>query len=365
MLIAATVSAPAKLVLTGEYAVLEPDERAVVAAVDRFTDARVTPADRMRLTAPALDLSEADARYEAGRWALVTPHAKASFVTEALSTTLAYMEEGGTEIEAFHLEISPALAEGGVKIGLGGSAATTVAVVGAVLKAFGEAADPMVVYRLGAIAHLRAQGSGSGIDVAASAFGGVLAFSSHHPAWLEQRVSEVASVRELVEGPWPHLSIERLNWPQGWLLLAGWTGTSASTPEFLSKVERLKASGDAGYPTFLAQMRQSSQALVMGLQAHDADACREAIVTGRAAMHTLGDALGVSLETPDLTRLAEAARACGTAGKPSGAGGGDCGIAIAFDPAQADCVTTGWNRVGIRPLSLAIAGRGLSTPTVG
>jgi len=362
LLIAAKASAPAKLVLTGEYAVLEPDETAVVAAVDRFTEARVTPAERMRLTAPALALSEADARYEAGRWTLSTPHAKAGFVTEALSTTLAYLEEGGTSIEAFHLEISPALAEGGVKIGLGGSAATTVAVVGAVLKAFGQEADPMVVYRLGAIAHLRAQGSGSGIDVAASAFGGVLAFSSHHPAWLELRVSQATSVREIVEGPWPHLSIERLNWPQGWLLLAGWTGTSASTPEFLSMVEHLKASCDAGYPTFLSQMRHSSQALVTGLKTSDADACRSAIANGRAAMHTLGEALGVSLETPDLARLAEAAIACGTAGKPSGAGGGDCGIAFAFDSAQADCVKEAWERQGIRPLNLDIARRGLATP---
>lgn len=365
MLIPATVSAPAKLVLTGEYAVLEPDEPAVVAAVDRFTEARVTPTDRMLLTAPALDLSQAPAGYSAGRWALDAPHANATFVTEALSTTLRYLEEGGTDVESFHLAISPALAEGGVKIGLGGSAATTVAVVGAVLKAFGNPADPMVVYRLAAIAHLHAQGSGSGIDVAASAFGGVLAFSSHHPAWLAARVSETPSVREVVEGPWPYLHIEPLSWPEGWQLLAGWTGKSASTPAYLKLVERLKAGGSPEYPTFLSQMRASSRMLVAGLKAQDAEACRSALSQGRAAMHTLGDALGVSLETPDLARLADGAHACQTAGKPSGAGGGDCGIAIAFDSTQADCVTTGWNRVGIRPLSLGIAPRGLSTPTAG
>ncbi|MNX03697.1 mevalonate kinase [compost metagenome] len=365
MLKPVTVSAPAKLVLTGEYAVLEPDELAVVAAVDRFTEARVEKADQMLLTAPALDLTQAPAGYAAGRWGLAPPHPKASFVTEALSVTLSYLEEGGTAIAPFHLAISPALAEAGVKIGLGGSAATTVAVVGAVLQAFGDPADPGIVYRLAAIAHLRAQGSGSGIDVAASAFGGVLAFSSHHPAWLAQRVAQTPSIRAVVGAPWPHLRIEPLPWPAGWLLLAGWTGTSASTPEFLSMVERLKAGGSPGYPAFLEAMRDSSRTLIAGLKAADAEACRSALLRGREAMHTLGHALGIPLETPDLARLAEGAIACGTAGKPSGAGGGDCGIAFAFDSDQATCVKEGWEGVAIRPLRLSIAFRGLSTPSVG
>jgi phosphomevalonate kinase len=349
----ASASAPAKLVLTGEYAVLEPDEPAVVAAVDRYTEARVEPAERMLLTAPALDLSQAAAGYASGRWSLVSPHPKASFVKEALSVTLSYLEEGGTTIEAFHLAISPALAEGGVKIGLGGSAATTVAVIGAVLRAFGDPAEPMGVYRLGAIAHLRAQGSGSGIDVAASAFGGVLAFSSHHPAWLAKRVAEASSVREVVEGSWPHLRIEPLPWPSNWELLAGWTGKSASTPEFLSKVAELKTEGHA-YPAFLATMRESSQGLSASLEASDAEACRLAIHRGRGAMQALGEALGLPIETPELATLSEVATDCGVPAKPSGAGGGDCGIAIAFDSAQAACVRESWQQAGIRPLDLSL-----------
>lgn len=359
MLIPSKAQAPAKLVLTGEYAVLEPGELAVVAAVDRYTTAEIAPAERMLLTAPALDLEKAPARYESGRWTLDDAHPNADFVSEALSVTLRYLEEGGTAIAPFHLSISPALAEAGVKIGLGGSAATTVAVVGAVLQAFGETLDPMVVYRLSAIAHLRAQGSGSGIDVAASAFGGVLAFASHHPAWLMARLAEDASLRAVVQGPWPYLRIEPLSWPAGWEFLAGWTGTSASTPEFLSKVKRLKEQGSPDYPEFLSMMRDSSRSLIEGLESGDAARCRQALQRGREAMLALGAALGVSLETEALARLAEGAAACDTTGKPSGAGGGDCGIALAFDSQQADCLRERWLQQGIRPLSLAIAPRGL------
>jgi phosphomevalonate kinase len=353
------VSAPAKLVLTGEYAVLEPDHLAVVAAVDRDTEAQVAPDPIYRLTAPALDLDAAPAGYDAGCWALREAHPHAGFVTEALSVTLRYLEEGGVSLAPFHLRLSPALAEGGIKVGLGGSAATTVAAVAAVLEAFGAEADPGVVYRLGAIAHLQAQGSGSGIDVAASAYGGLLAFSSHHPEWLKARLEAERSVRALVEGPWPHLRIERLSWPSDWRLMVGWTGKSASTPAYLQRVAALKEAGDPRYPQFLEAMQASSRLLMRGLEASDAGLCLQALELGREAMLDLGQALGVSLETPMLTRLAEAAAGCQTAGKPSGSGGGDCGIALAFDPAQALCLREAWQAVGVRPLEMAIAPQGV------
>ncbi len=359
MLTPIVVSAPAKLVLTGEYAVLEPDRLAVVAAVDRATEAKVEPDPIGRLTAPALDLDAAPAAYADGRWSLREAHPQAGFVSEALSVTLRYLEEGGTELAPFHMTLSPALAEGGIKVGLGGSAATTVAAVAAVLAAFGAAIDPGVVYRLGAIAHLQAQGSGSGIDVAASAYGGLLAFSSHHPEWLKARLEAVRSVRELVEGPWPHLRIERLPWPSNWELMVGWTGKSASTPAYLQRVAGLKEAGDPRYPEFVEAMQASSRLLMRGLEACDAGLCLQAMEQGREAMLDLGQALGVSLETPMLTRLAEAAAGCQTAGKPSGAGGGDCGIALAFDPTQAACLREAWQTRGIRPLALGIAPNGV------
>ncbi len=355
MLKQVSVSAPAKLVLTGEYAVLESDALAVVAAIDRYTEAHVTPAATMSLTAPALDLVDAPATYENGRWKLQAAHPKAAFVSEALSATLHYLEGQGTPIVPFHLTLSPALAENGIKVGLGGSAATTVAAVAALLLAFGRHHDPELVYRLGAIAHFLAQGSGSGIDVAASAFGGVLAFSSHHPDWLERRLAEEPSLSAVIDGEWPHLRHQPLPWPASWNLMVGWTGNSASTPAYLQLVAHLKADEDPRYRAFLAEMQASSLRLTNGLRTSDAPLCLQALEQGRNALLMLEQALGVSLETPELERLVEAATTCKTMGKPSGAGGGDCGIALAFDPEQAACLREAWERVGVHPLNLAIA----------
>lgn len=364
MLRPVAATAPAKLVVLGEYAVLEAGEPAIVAAVDRYTEARIVPDAVMRLTAPAIGQDGAEARYADGRWRLIDEAPEAKFVSEALSVTLGYMEESGTAITPFHLMLSPALAEDGVKIGLGGSAATTVAVVAAVLAAYGAEASPARIYRLAAVAHLAAQGSGSGIDVAASTYGGVLHYKSHHPDWLaarldEVRLDEASSRRALIDGPWPHLQVTPLAWPASWQFMVGWTGKSASTPAYLQLLARLKKTGDKRYAAFVQAMGEASRKFASAMRAEDAAGAVEALAHGRLAMQALGTTLGVPLETPMLERLATAATACGTAGKPSGAGGGDCGIAVAFDDAQAACLRAGWQEVGVRPLALAIAPTGV------
>lgn len=354
-----TATAPAKLVVSGEYAVLEAGEPAIVAAIDRYTEATVVPADTMRLTAPALGREASEARYEAQRWRLRDDAPEAAFVSEALSATLTYLQERGHGIAPFHLALSPALAEDGVKIGLGGSAATTVAIVAAILAAYGEEAAPDVVYRLAAIAHLRAQGSGSGIDVAASTYGGVLSYTSHHPDWLLERLAEESSLVAIVDGPWPHLRAMTMTWPASWHFMVAWTGKSASTPAYLQKLSRFKKAADPRYGVFLREMGIASRDFACATQQADASMAKAALARGRSAMLNLGEALETPLETPQLERLAEAAAACGTAGKPSGAGGGDCGISVAFDAAQAACLRSAWQDAGLRPLALAIAPTGV------
>jgi phosphomevalonate kinase len=72
----------------------------------------------------------------------------------------------------------------------------------------------------------------------------------------------------------------------------------------------------------------------------------------------LGEETGIPILTPPLARLVAAARRAGAVGKPSGAGGGDCGIAFATSLGQAEAVRAAWREEGIVPLPLAIAADG-------
>lgn len=130
----AVVRAPGKLVLVGEYAVLDGGG-AVVAAVDRGVECAVYPAPTLRIETPGDD----------------------RFVAAAL--------EGAPAGRYVFADWNPVVDLGG-KAGFGGSAAATVA---AVLAAGfpGERAVEV---------HHRVQGGGSGVDVFASLRGGVRRF---------------------------------------------------------------------------------------------------------------------------------------------------------------------------------------------
>ena len=129
------VTAPGKLVLLGEYAVLE-GAPAVVAAIDRGVVCEITPSEAVEIETPGDDRYVRVALREAppGRYQF-----RDARPIEGLAT----------------------------KPGFGGSAAATVAACVAAGKPATEAFG----------VHSKVQGGGSGIDVYASAFGGVRAFS--------------------------------------------------------------------------------------------------------------------------------------------------------------------------------------------
>src|SRR5262249_28531110 len=64
----------------------------------------------------------------------------------------------------------------------------------------------------------------------------------------------------------------------------------------------------------------------------------------------LGAELALPLVTPALATLVRTANRVGAAAKPSGAGAGDCGIALATSAAQAAAVRAAWQDAGILPL---------------
>src|SRR5207248_6569585 len=59
----------------------------------------------------------------------------------------------------------------------------------------------------------------------------------------------------------------------------------------------------------------------------------DAVRRGAAAMGALGAEAEVGIVTPDLLRACAVASAAGAAAKPSGAGGGDCAVVLAFGDA--------------------------------
>ncbi len=272
------VFAPGKAVVVGEYAVLD-GAPALVAAVPFGVVCEVSP-DRVRTL-----LTPGDDRFvAAGLAAVDAPPARYAF-RDAVSLGLAF------------------------KPGLGGSAAATVAAVRAGWLAAGQDASPDRVWPVAATVHHRVQGSGSGIDVAASTYGGFVRF---------------------VVGETP-----RPTSPVDVDLVA--TDRAASTGPRVARYL-----GWADRQAFVAD----SAAIVDGFASDPIAALRAA----HRLLATMARRAGVDWETPAHAAVTALAESCGGAAKPSGAGGGDVAVAILPDDDARAAFDRGLAAIGLARL---------------
>jgi phosphomevalonate kinase len=302
------VSAPGKLMVAGEYAVLEGAE-AVVAAVGR----------------------RAYARLAGGAQEPISPEAQAA--------RAAAERRVGPVAGALSLDVSE-LQQEGRKLGLGSSAATAAAAAGAVFAAHGrDVCDPEVRQQVLAAAlegHRAVAPHGSGADVAASVLGGFVRF------------------RKLGDGVETHT----LQWPKELELVVVWTGTPVRTSDMLSHVRALAAHDPAVYRARMRVLADQSEQLVSALIGRELDAVVECFHSYGTAMGELGQAAGASISTETYEQIRTIARTEGGAAKPSGAGGGDIAIAAFSRSNAATSFRARCADVGFEVLSIELGVQG-------
>jgi phosphomevalonate kinase len=316
--------APGKVVAFGEYAVLE-GAPAIVLAVDRYAEARLTESDDGRCHLETLG-PDASAR----TFALGTPSGVTlvDLVVGDAASNRAW--RGRLDSRAFYA--------GGAKLGLGSSAAAICAWAGA-WRAFGGErtadAGPALDYLIAL--HRRFQsGTGSGLDVAASVCGGATIFR------LEAAKAHVGSVRL----------------PNSVGFAGIFAGRSASTPALLARYRAFCADQPRRAAELVSRLRSIAETGCSAARGDDADAFIAAITDYGRGLEDLGLAIGTEIVTAEHRQVREQASRYGVAYKVSGAGGGDLGIACAADREALDAFkkTMKNSRFGVVDLDLAERG---------
>lgn len=353
---------PGKLLIAGDYAVLEPNQKAVVVAIDRYITANIEASDEFQIMLPQIGINHATWEVNGSHVQFNLSDSRLDFIQNAMEIAFQYLQEKEILLKPFHLAIKSNLddANTGRKYGLGSSAAVVVAVISAILTVSGaEIFQPSLeeIFKLSAIAHLLTQKNGSGIDIAASTFGGWLAYSSYQPEWVLNELNHSEKISKLVHQPWPNLAIESLIPPKSLSLCVGWTGEPAKTGPMIKNVEKIKTHN--GYREFLNESKQAVDQLINSFKNND---CQNAILSltkNREALKLLMKEANLSIETPTLKKLADVAETYGS-GKSSGAGGGDCGIAFTDKEKKKKELILAWEKTGIIPLKLDVSKKGVS-----
>lgn len=302
-----------------------------------------------------------------------------SYVLAAMRVVDAYAREihaPNCNRNVYNLHISSELddAKSGKKYGLGSSAAVTVAVVRALCKWYGLRLETSTISKISLIASSTVKKSGSGGDVAASSCGGVILYRAYNREWLEAELSLINSgdsdFDKLLNKKWPRLEIKRINVPETLKLLVGWTGSPASSAELVSSVESsvessaestaestAKITANFTYQTFFEQSEICVQKLAQSLENCELDNIASGFAKNRELLQKLSALTGTAIETPKLTQLIEDADFLGIPAKTSGAGGGDCGIALAtiYENNRIESMKSAWKNHGIEPLNIEIA----------
>ena len=345
-------SAPGKLILVGEYAVLE-GAPALVAAVDRHSRVRITPSgDKwFSLDAPTIGINGVAFHLSPAGDVLYRDNLPAEtlkrlhFFKTTFEYAARYLGQNGCPPVPARLVIDtgaffdPRIK---AKLGFGSSAALTVSVIKALFLYCGlpliDANDPGRLFRLALAAHRRAQnGVGSGIDVAASSFGGVLRY----------RLAFDTQARQIAPEPLPP-------W-QGLPLLCIFSGGSESTRRMVGGVSRLRESAPSRYDALMKGLATLSASGIEAYRKRDIRAFMEVVEAYHKQMDRLGRESGMPIISPvhrDLSRLVGEA---GGVYKPSGAGSGDIGIAFTRNMEQRLAVKAAVERAGLSCVDITLA----------
>jgi mevalonate kinase len=276
-----TATAPGSLMLLGEHAVLH-GHPALVCAIDRSIRVRLTPRADNRLT-----IHSALGQYEAPLGALAD-HPSFRFVLQAIRQHAKTLPDG------FDLEIE---SEFSSDIGFGSSAAVTVATHAALARYCGCPFDREALFSAALETVHAVQGRGSGADLAAAVFGGVVGYTTK-----------------------PSFDPVALSLP----LTAVYCGYKTPTPKVIQRVEALRAADPQKYEQIYEEIGRSALRAVEALRAHDFDGFGAVLNRNQELMNAMG------VNTPELAEIVTALQqADGVYGaKISGSGMGDCAVGI-------------------------------------
>lgn len=316
-----------KLYWAGEYAILEPGQLALLKAIPIYMTAEINASDVYRLYSDMFTYS-VDMR----------PDSSYALIQETVAIVEEYLTDQGVDLQPFSLEIRGKMEREGKKFGLGSSGSVVVLVIKAMLAFYGRPAEREVLFKLASAVLLKRGDNGSMGDIACIVSEDLVLYQSFDREkvadWLEKE-----DLQPVLERDWG-FSIRSVEPALKFDFLVGWTKEVAVSSHM---VKQIKNNMNA---SFLQASKEIVANLVKALQVGQ----EEIVIDLLEQASQLLEGLSSDIYTPSLRQLKVASRDLKAVAKSSGAGGGDCGIALSFDQDSTTLLKKRWADLGIELL---------------
>lgn len=313
-----------KLYLAGEYAVLTPGYGAVIQFIPIYLSATIQEARSYQL---ASDLF--------GYKVDLTPNKDYALIQETVQLMEEWLNDQGIAPKPFDLYLRGTLGEEGKKYGIGSSGSVVLLVIKAMATLYEVDLSPDLLFRLAAVVLVRRGDNGSMGDLACIAYEDLIYYQSFDRAWLHDALGSHA-LSQALDLDWAY-QIRVIQPSVSYDFLVGWTKEPAISSDLIRRTK------GAIKEDFLKESQTAVENLEKGLCEGDP---REIQTSIEAADKNL-KALNPLIYTPALKVLQQATEGLSACAKSSGAGGGDCGIALSFDPVETQTLIDRWKEKNI------------------
>ena len=316
-----------KLYWAGEYAILEPGQLALIKAIPIYMTAEIKASNVYRLYSDMFSYS-VDLR----------PDSSYALIQETVALVEEYLTAQGVELHPFSLEIRGKMEREGKKFGLGSSGSVVVLVIKTMLAFYERLADRELLFKLASAVLLKRGDNGSMGDIACIVSEDLVLYKSFDrekvAQWLEKEDLKTVLARD-----WG-FSIRSVEAALKFDFLVGWTKEVAVSSHM---VKQIKNNMNA---SFLQASKEIVANLVKALQVGQ----EETVIDLLEQASQLLEGLSSDIYTPSLRQLKDSSRDIKAVAKSSGAGGGDCGIALSFDQNSTTLLKKRWADLGIELL---------------
>ena len=308
-----------KLYLAGEYAVLAPGYGAVIQFIPIYLSATIQESSTYQLVSDLFGYSVD-----------LTPNKDYSLIQETIRLMEEWLKDQGLDPNPIALHIAGTLGEKGKKYGIGSSGSVVLLVIRAMAALYEVDLSPDLLFRLAAVVLVQRGDNGSMGDLACIAYEDLIYYQSFDRAWLHEVLTS-QPLSQVLALDW-HYQIRVIQPAVSYDFLAGWTKEPALSSDLIRRVK------GAINEAFLKESQAAVEELEKGLLEGNQKGIKTSIERADQNLK----ALNPLIYTPALKELQQATDGLSACAKSSGAGGGDCGVALSFDPLETQTLIERW-----------------------